>query len=156
MLRVAQDERARLPSLSATTNSNPSIVGSIVMKEIVPSSFFRDATALCHSPTSKTTVAVGLLHVHVAERRARVARGELRRGGGVRRDDEPLALLGDRGLARCFDADPDLLLGLGLAVEEHLERGWRRSGPRSATPESEFVRMTAPTPCSGSQIMSLW
>src|SRR5262249_57461761 len=44
--------RRRFPSLSATTNSNPSSVGSIVMNEIVPSSFFLDATTLFPSPTS--------------------------------------------------------------------------------------------------------
>src|SRR5690606_36051318 len=36
--------RARLPSLSARTNSKPSLVGSMVMKEVVPSSLARLAT----------------------------------------------------------------------------------------------------------------
>ena len=59
MLRVARDEPA-LPPSSATTNSNPESVGSIEMKETVPSSFRRDATALLHSPTSKTVAAPSL------------------------------------------------------------------------------------------------
>src|SRR5580698_2248131 len=42
----------RLPARLPTTNSNPSLVGSIVINEIVPSSFFRDATVLFHSPKS--------------------------------------------------------------------------------------------------------
>jgi hypothetical protein len=45
---------ARLPDRSATTNSNPMFVGSMVRNEIVPSSFLRDATLLFHSP--KTNV----------------------------------------------------------------------------------------------------
>ena len=43
---------ARLPDRSATTNSNPSFVGSMVMNETVPSSFFREATLLFHPPKS--------------------------------------------------------------------------------------------------------
>ena len=43
---------ARFPSLSPTTKF-PSIVGSIRMKDVVPSSFLREATELCHFPKSK-------------------------------------------------------------------------------------------------------
>src|SRR5260221_13114022 len=43
----------RLPSWSATTNSKPPREGTIVMKEMVPSSFLRVATGLDHSPKSK-------------------------------------------------------------------------------------------------------
>src|SRR6266540_1712195 len=43
----------RLPERSPTTNSYPSLVGSMVMNDMVPSSFLREATALFHSPKSK-------------------------------------------------------------------------------------------------------
>jgi hypothetical protein len=45
--------KARFPSRSPTTKVKPSTVGSIEMKEMVPSSFLREATALCHFPKSK-------------------------------------------------------------------------------------------------------
>jgi hypothetical protein len=45
-----------LPAFSPTTNSNPAFVGSIVINEIVPSSLFRDATALFHSPRLGYTI----------------------------------------------------------------------------------------------------
>ncbi len=111
----------RFPSLSATTNSNPEIVGSIVMNEIVPSSFFREATALFHSPTSKSVAVPSLSTFNLAERRVRVARGQLRDGGRVGRDDETLPLLRDRGFP-LRRGDLQHLLGLRLPVEEHLEK----------------------------------
>ena len=45
---ASRTTRLRLPLRSALTNAKPSRVGSIVTKEIVPSSFLRDATVLCH------------------------------------------------------------------------------------------------------------
>jgi len=50
----------RSPAFSPTTNSNPSSVGSMVMNEMLPSSFFRDATALFHSPKSNTVCSFAL------------------------------------------------------------------------------------------------
>jgi hypothetical protein len=50
----------RLPSLSATTNSNPALEGSMVMNDVEPSSFFREATVLFHSPVSKTVALPSL------------------------------------------------------------------------------------------------
>jgi hypothetical protein len=41
------------PSRSPTTKLNPLTVGSIEMKDVVPSSFLREATELCHLPKSK-------------------------------------------------------------------------------------------------------
>src|ERR1035438_217533 len=50
----------RLPARSPTTNSNPSVPGSIVMNDVVPSSFFRDATVLFHSPRSKVVTPLSV------------------------------------------------------------------------------------------------
>ena len=111
---------ARLPSRSATTKSKPPTVGidrdegdrAVV---VLPR---RDgAVPLAEVEDDRPAL---LLHVERAERRARVARGELAGLGRVRRDDEALALLRDRGLA-LRGADAHLLLGLGLAVEEQLD-----------------------------------
>src|SRR5437660_11998922 len=44
---------ALLPSRSPTTKLKPLTVGSIEMKDVVPSSFLREATALRHLPKSK-------------------------------------------------------------------------------------------------------
>ena len=48
--------------------------GAMVMNEIVPSGFWRDATSLFHSPKSKTVVRARAAHGDLAERGVRVAR----------------------------------------------------------------------------------
>src|SRR5262249_61530495 len=45
--------KACLPSRSPTTKLKPTAVGSIRMKDVVPSSFRREATELYHLPKSK-------------------------------------------------------------------------------------------------------
>lgn len=63
---------ARLPDRSATTNSNPMFVGSVVMNETVPSSFLREATLLFHSPKSNVVAPATVDDREIAEGGTRI------------------------------------------------------------------------------------
>ena len=93
------------------------------MNDVVPSSFLREATALFHSPKSKTVApSCAARRASVAERGLRrSARASLATSAGVGRHHQPLAPLGASALP--LQRRPcDLLVGLGLAVEQHLEQ----------------------------------
>ena len=68
---------ARLPLRSALTNSNPSRVPSMVMNEMVPSSFLREATLLFHPVEHKSVLAPLVLESDVPQHTAGVVIGEL-------------------------------------------------------------------------------
>ncbi len=100
----------------------------------MPSGFLRVATSLFHSPKSNTVAAPAWLTVDLAERGVRVVRRELRRLGRVGRDTSSSL----RSAASCVEeaSSPprDVRVGLGLAVEQHLEQLAAERGCGSPSP----------------------
>ena len=145
VLRVAHDRASACRPASPTTNSNPMTPGAMVMNDIVPSGFLRDATSLLHSPKSNTVVALSWRHRDVAQRGVRVARRQLAASRRVGRHGQQLAL-GRELLEERSSPAPR---------PRRPPRADRRTAPpgacagtasRMIQPGSPLVRTTAPTP----------
>ena len=152
VLRVAHDERRF--RAGPTTNSTPMMPGATVRNETVPSGLWRDATSLFHSPKSKI-VRRGR-HDGRRSPRARHSRSARRACRLVRvgRHAEQLAL-GSEPLVEALRLRRDVRVASGRPSNS-TSSSLRSNAERSTQPGSPFVRITAPTLCSGSHIMSLW
>src|SRR6266540_1712193 len=143
----------RLPERSPTTNSYPSLVGSMVMNDMVPSSFLREATALFHSPKSKV-VAPFLLSTSIVPSSLLVYR-----------DASCFTYAGSAGTTRRSRSLAIYALWRAAALATSVtasrlpsktnSRSRRINGRRKIPPLSEFVSTTAPMPESGRNMMSL-
>ena len=72
----------------------------------------------------------------------------------IRRDRQQFAFGGQVG-EKALGVRCEQRLGLWMSIEQDLEQLAAEAESRISHPGSAFVRMTAPTFCSGSQIMSL-
>ena len=135
-----------------TTKSRPSSPGEMVTKESEPSSFRRDATSLCQAPKSKLAFPAAcetaiwprdaLRYIAASFAASLVSAGTVRRLRSARTSAFTLLAL-------------EVTVAAAIGRPSNSTSSKRRcSGPRMYTPLSALVRITAPTCCSGSHIMS--